>query len=77
MAFPLILKYAVGREKVSFDEKPGIPRLLDEWRKIVPNGWSDFRPLTPYSIDPPARETPGEDVDEDPPALSGPGESRG
>jgi len=27
------------------------PKLLDEWRRLAPNYWGDFWPLTPYSID--------------------------
>jgi alpha-galactosidase len=30
---------------------PAIPKLLDEWRKTIPNYWGDFWPLTPYSLD--------------------------
>jgi alpha-galactosidase len=30
---------------------PAIPKLLDEWRKTIPNYWGDFWPLTPYSLE--------------------------
>ena len=42
-----------GMESDKKDPSRGrvFPKLLDEWRRLAPNYWGDFWPLTPYSID--------------------------